>query len=97
MATVEQHKRGGRGSPRSYNPLAAVLAEATRGGRVLRRCEFHLKVEKHREGLVYDNATFERLCREHLPPVLPEGVELTLVRCVSNSPGSRRRASVDGA
>ena len=62
------------------NPLAAVLAEATRGGRVLRRCEFHLKVEKHREGLVYDNATFERLCREHLPAVLPEGVELTLVR-----------------
>ena len=72
---------GGKRPPRwSISVKIQKAPDAAEGCRVLRRCEFHLKVEKHREGLVYDNATFERLCREHLPAVLPEGVELTLVR-----------------
>lgn len=66
--------------PEWWNPLAAILAEAVRGGRVLRRCELHLKLQKNRDGVVYDNRTFEELCKAHLAPVIPDGVELTVVR-----------------
>src|SRR5439155_8612355 len=64
--------------PEWRNPLTAILEEATRGGRVLRRCELHSRVQRDPEGPIYDNATFGRLCGDHLPEAIPEGVQLVV-------------------
>lgn len=67
--------------PKCRDPLGAVLAQATRSGRVLRRCEFHSKVVTRDRGApIYSAKEFETLCQTHLPPVLPKELELSLVR-----------------
>ena len=71
------------------NPLCAILAAATLNGRAIRRCEFHLKVQRDREGLVYNNKQFETICQQYLPATLPSGVQLTLVRWDELTDGER--------
>ena len=58
-------------------PLKAFLAEAIAGGRVPKRCEFHLMKYEH---LLEDFGQFKSECEKKLPEFIPRGLCLKLVR-----------------